>query len=788
MGSGGSKAHEAFTVAPAATAVADPPADAVGALSDHLADQLAQLLTLADAEPDGGHYEQLSSLTGLLLHEADALPVPAAEQLVGQVKAATAGWLGSLDEEELQQLAADHGFDHPTLVGLHPHGPHPLVHWLDPAYPADLASKTKIQAKATVRYQQLAGGATINGLALTDVEAAETKLGIPAGNLTVGTWAASPAEITGLMADLTGQATGLPSPYSSEYPAAAAALLETERTLHTAGCAELGESLPKLQASAAALVGSHLAATRPLAAHLIDAGVIPDDARWLSASQAVSVARAATASSESADLTQLAADRAATVSKLAAHAADGWGEPHQLLPDSPSGLAGWVSGAGQAAELKQQIAEWAADAVDVTAATGLAGSKWSQLQQQKALSTKFRAWAKGHKLADLRAAAAELGLEHAAKATRAQAQNFLAAHWDASLDATDIQTKVTAKVTAKAAPQTSAAKPTAPASTATTATPPTSVASRAEAYLGTLGTLKAKLRAHQQLVADLPAAVPAAAVATHDWGKGTPFSKGSHTSTVHAGPDGNQWMFKPDKAKGARAHAEAAASAVYRRVGIPGVAVHVATIGSRAGSIQPLVAGATPLTGGPSSWSQADVDAVVQLHVAAWAVGDQDAHDGNVMRSPSGAMFAVDQGQAFKFYGADKLTDSWRPASNHGTPVYQRAYKAHSDGQLARGVRVRAKAALPVLKAFEAIPDDHYREMLHATAVEGVKRRVTWVAPMRKAAAKRAGTGTATVSDDQVVEEFLTHAVQRKNRLRADFAALFGQLGVDDADHLTWVK
>ena len=177
---------------------------------------------------------------------------------------------------------------------------------------------------------------------------------------------------------------------------------------------------------------------------------------------------------------------------------------------------------------------------------------------------------------------------------------------------------------------------------------------------------------------------------------------------------------------------------------------------------------------------------MVRLHVAAWAVGDHDGHAGNVMRGPSGGVFAVDQGQAFKFVGQDRLDHNWHPPGNHGTPVYHQAYNAQTNNGLGAGVQVRAKAALPIIKAFEAIPDSKYRATLAATATEGVKNGVHWVGPMRKAAQKR--LSTTTVTDADVATEFLNTAVDRKNNLRSSFTSFFSGLGVADAQHLSWVK
>ncbi len=162
--------------------------------------------------------------------------------------------------------------------------------------------------------------------------------------------------------------------------------------------------------------------------------------------------------------------------------------------------------------------------------------------------------------------------------------------------------------------------------------------------------------------------------------------------------------------------------------------------------------------------------------MAAWATGDHDGNPHNMLRTPSGGLCPIDGGQAFKFYGQDRLATDYHPNSSFGSvPVFHQAYSASKAGSLATGVVVRPEAALPTIKAFEAMPDAAYRAMLAPVATEGVKSKVHWVGPMRKAAQKR--LGKTQVSDAEVAEEFLHEAVQRKNGLRSAFASFFSSNG-----------
>jgi hypothetical protein len=289
--------------------------------------------------------------------------------------------------------------------------------------------------------------------------------------------------------------------------------------------------------------------------------------------------------------------------------------------------------------------------------------------------------------------------------------------------------------------------------------------------------LIAALQHAQATASDLPERIDPATVASWGFGPGSAAGLGGvHTKSVHAAPDGSTWMFKPDKtAGGARAHVEAAASAAFDAGGVPSVPVYATEINGQQGSIQPLLKGANDLSPTPSSWSQADVDAMVRAHVASWLVGDHDGHSANMLRTASGGLVPIDQGQSFKFYGSDKLSLDYHPNSAHGTspPVYQAAYKAHLAGTLASGVKINPAAAHPVIKKYEQIPNATWRAMLTSTAHEGAKNNLHWVPVMRERAAASLGIPANKVTHQQIAEAFLDHACERKKTLRQDFADFF---------------
>lgn len=813
MGSGGAKTHEAYAVSPAHAAAVEAGMQAVS--QDELSipesaaavdDGLKELAALT-GEP-GSTYEDLAAAADqVLAAHGQALEDGWAEQLAAeslkQLKKQTAAWIGQLSPEELQALAAAQGFEHPTLVGMNTGDgeQHPLVHWLDPAYGPSTPSKLKIQAKATERYAKLATGGTLAGLALADVQAQEASLAHPPP---AEAWPATPPQVVAAMADVNQAVAALDFHQVSEgSDGGLGALIAAESHLAAAQCTEMAE-LDAAKASARAAVDKALQGSAyprcTAIAQVVDdareAGKIGEaEASLLSPDQQLDLLRLSTPAGQRSALGKLAGERGDQVEKLKGlkgkyqEAKSGLVSLDLAQTSGQDGLVSLAGVAGAYLAQRKKVVEWASEAAkysDLQSELGpLYSAAYSYGHESTSLTSSFRTWAKGQKLAHLRSVAQSLGMETTG-ASRAQIQNFVAAAWDPKHDKAQIQAAV------GSTPGGPAAKPTTGGpKTVTAKTAPLSAGAglgipSAKSFAAKHMQVVATLKAHQAVAADLPARPSQEDVDGWDFGPGkaAPLG-GAHAKSLHAAPDGSMWLFKPDKtSRGARAHAEAAASAIFHRVGVPSVGVYAKRVGGKTGSIQPLVGVATQLSPDPSSWSQADLDSIVRYHVAAWAVGDHDGNHTNLLRTPSGGLLPVDQGQAFKFYGQDRLDTGYHPNGSYGAapPVFHQAYAAASAAKLGPGVGVRPEAALPVIKSFERIPDSQYRAILRKAASEGVKRKVGWVEPVRKAAKKR--LKKTQVTDAEVTDEFIRQAVERKNGLRKAFAGFFAGLGFSGAGKL----
>lgn len=254
---------------------------------------------------------------------------------------------------------------------------------------------------------------------------------------------------------------------------------------------------------------------------------------------------------------------------------------------------------------------------------------------------------------------------------------------------------------------------------------------------------------------------------------------GVHAKHVYREPSGREWLFKPDKHGGAVAHAEAAAAAVSRRAGLPTLETAVVELDGKVGSVQPLIAGARPLPGDPREWSPIQVHAILACHVVDWLLGDHDGNPPNFLLVGSDAdadrvPVRVDRGQAFKFFGEDRLALDYEPNAKHGAKPHAAilAYRAAREGR----IRLDPYALYPVIRSAQSIPDEEYIGLLRPLAEAGARssdRDCAWRARVARAAEERLGRKPDAA---EIAEAFLAMAVERKRSLKRDFERLIGEV------------
>ncbi|WP_102144363.1 hypothetical protein [Mycobacterium hubeiense] len=800
MGSGSSKDHDAFTVAPPADDDASPSptptVEPVTASDQQIIDQYPDDGVISDIAGASSFAEMSEAVQSAQSGLALTAGLPAEQQIPQlaeesnkAIHAATIDWLDGKSKQELDDLASAQGFPHPEIVSKHA-----LTAWLDPSYPSDAEYKAKIAAKSVERYNA--------AVAAGKIVPAPTIPELPEGH-----WKATPAEVLDAQSAFmaAAQAHGDHGGTADSLQG----LIDAENKLATAHCPELGESLAASQAQAKELVDAKIEkgyAANHLVNHAIQNGALPEDADLLSRSEALKLLRESTPGQEKADLHQLITDRTAKLAeKNAAQAklSELCGGAHWAGKPQPFKSAADVIAYNNAAQTVATIQQEAQTWKCVNSPYGSGGSKVGGHVPNDNLAQGLRHGAKSLSMDQLRAAATMEGLKDTKGASRAELQNWLIGKWHPGIKQDEIATGIAAKKAKKKTPPpaptptptpaptpaNSPSKTGSPAGTATSSTPtglgtvtPLSPTAGSGKWFHKQQQMVAALKHQTASLADAPPRPPTAEVAAWQFSSGPAMHLGgAHTKEVVTAPDGSLWMFKPTKDK-YRALSESGANGILHRAGIPTVPVYARPYDGKLGTVQPLIKGATTFPSDPGKWSQSDVDAVVRYHAAAWLVGDHDAKHDNLLRTPSGGLVPCDHGQAFKFWGQDKLEPGYHPNASYGShpPVWNVLYDAAKNGQLAPGVKVRPAAALPVIKSIESIPDTEFAAMLEPAAKAGAGSSTSHWRPVfeKRAAAKLGKTPTA----QQVAEEFITYGVERKQALRQSFMKFFADAKVDNAD------
>jgi hypothetical protein len=786
MGTNAKAGHAAYTVTPTG-ASGEPSTSADDAVLQHLAAVCAHTeepanaaeenlafvagIVAAGTDPEDPHgppaidlpddpvegYGVFSAAVATALAAESQLSDTAAGPYQQQLQALSAEYLAGLTPEELEAVAAASGFENPALVGFTGQAPHPLAVWLDPSVPADAEAKKKIQALAQARHDALCAGQEINGKTFGQWDLAATSSALPDG---FDGWLATEADLAEVQYDFDTVATVVAHFGAQTKPEQIAQLLRLENRIATAQNFEPGVDYGTATAAARhhvdELLGAVTAAqlTSAVAAAKHQGQVTDAQLQTLDAHQVLQLMRASTPAVERQDIADTVAERTALLANSATCAAN-VSAVLEAGPVDASNAGALVQELRAIAEVHTAAASW-----DTFTAAPL---NQAVMQAGRA---KVLAWADDQKVGDLRKFISDTGIAtslEAAVATKSKLGQLLHGHLNASAAAVSALKKELAAKPAKKAGALAPPKPTGQAQTAK----PGSRFGMQHAQL------VAALQQAQAAHAAIPKPMDAAAVAAWDFGPGTPANLGgTHPKTLHTGPDGTTWIAKREGKPqgGAITQTEAAASRLAARAGLPVVPVYATKVDGHPVSVQPLLAGAKPMSGSASSWSQADVDEIVRLHVTSWALGNHDPHHGNVLRTSSGGLVPIDQGQAFKNFGSDKLKLGYRPST---TAVYHQVYDAHLAGQLSKGVQVNPAAAHSVIRRLEAVPDAEWRATLHTVAHTGAAQNLTWVAPMRARAAKTHGIAESAVTASQIAEAFLDHAVERKQNLRRDFVGFF---------------
>lgn len=188
---------------------------------------------------------------------------------------------------------------------------------------------------------------------------------------------------------------------------------------------------------------------------------------------------------------------------------------------------------------------------------------------------------------------------------------------------------------------------------------------------------------------------------------------GAHTKYQYVDEDGNVWMWKKAETKGV-ADGEALAHDIGWDLGFDMADIRYAeswkvpTKGTFPhGTVQKFHDGvkADMTTVKIGDFTAEQITELQEHQVYDWLISQHDTHSENILVMADGHLVPIDKGQAFKFFGADKLEVGYSPRGNFGKPVYYDLWDDYAAGK----IDLDLDAIDNMLARIESIPDSEYR-------------------------------------------------------------------------------
>ena len=250
---------------------------------------------------------------------------------------------------------------------------------------------------------------------------------------------------------------------------------------------------------------------------------------------------------------------------------------------------------------------------------------------------------------------------------------------------------------------------------------------------------------------------------------------GIHEKRLYRDQNGNQWIYKPDKQMGGvRAMIESLVSEIYRWVDIYTPPVFVHQLDQYIGCIQPVLSNVKTLSPDPNDWTENQTRLVVMSQVIRWLCSDHDGNYSNYLALPDLAI-PIDAGQAYRFFGSDKLSIDYHPNAVFSTPepltnIFWQAVKE-------KKATFEKEWLIEVVEKVEKIDNNLFASKLKRIAGEAVKRNnIEWVNRFRSVLASQYGCKPDEVPSNQIADRFVQEALGRKVNLRADYQEFIRQI------------
>lgn len=193
---------------------------------------------------------------------------------------------------------------------------------------------------------------------------------------------------------------------------------------------------------------------------------------------------------------------------------------------------------------------------------------------------------------------------------------------------------------------------------------------------------------------------------------------GMHTKQVWTDQFGNEWMskgFKNDPNSGARVDAEHVAMVIGRLFSTKSPETRTMQLEGLHQYVQYLKPAKGDLSGrSPESLTEEQLSQAMEEHVLDWLNSNHDSHPMNLLLDPNGKdIIPIDKGQAWRFFGEDKLAAGYLPPSNPVAVWYDQFYYAVQGGQVDKDRLSRvAKRVLAKAYKVQSKHDTEVRDLL----------------------------------------------------------------------------
>lgn len=248
---------------------------------------------------------------------------------------------------------------------------------------------------------------------------------------------------------------------------------------------------------------------------------------------------------------------------------------------------------------------------------------------------------------------------------------------------------------------------------------------------------------------------------------------GTHGATVYKMPGGGNYLVKGPKDVKDQflVTLDEAASKLQQASGLKTPDTFIGTVGGKRQSIQ-VMFDAQDAFNGPihvKDLKPKDLETVQKHQVLDWLMSNHDGHHGQFLRTKDGELVGIDKGQAFRWFGQDRLDWDFHPNAYYGTPepVYNTMWREFAQGKSGDMLDPKHGALAKYIQDLKAIPDAELRELFRPYAEQAAARS-------RLAAPQQSFPGVIkpkVKAND--VDAFLDALVERKNNLDKDFQKLY---------------